>query len=126
ASAAPGGSYVELSGTSMSAQHVAGAAARLRQRHRSCTPQTVWSARALTGDPVHNGSTVEINPLREGGGRIDLVKADQPLVFSSPTSLTFGLRKPGARATRNLTLSDAGGGAGVWNVGLGDGAASVS
>jgi subtilisin family serine protease len=126
ASAAPGGSYVELSGTSMSAPHVAGAAAVLRQRHPTWTPENVRSALALTGDPVHNGSTFEVNPLREGGGRIDLVKADEPLVFSSPTALTFGLLKPGSRATRNLTLSDAGGGAGVWSVGLSNGGVPVS
>ncbi|MBA3734807.1 MAG: S8 family serine peptidase [Actinobacteria bacterium] len=126
ASAAPGGSYVELSGTSMSAPHVAGAAALLRQRHPTWTPEQVKSALTLTGDPVHNGSTFEVNPLREGGGRIDLVKADVPLVFSSPTALTFGLLRPGARATRNLTLADAGGGAGSWTVAFSNAAAAVS
>jgi subtilisin family serine protease len=126
ASAAPGGSYVELSGTSMSAPHVSGAAAVLRQRHPTWTPQQVKSALALTGDPVHNGSTFEVNPLREGGGRIDLVKADVPLVFARPTGLTFGLLKPGARATRTVTLSDAGGGAGSWSVGFSNAAAPVS
>jgi subtilisin family serine protease len=115
-SAAPGGGFVELSGTSMSAPHVAGAAAVLGQRHPTWTPAQVKSALALTGDPVHNGGTAEVNPLREGGGRIDLVQADQPLVFASPTNLSFGLLKPRATARRTLTLADAGGGAGVWNV----------
>jgi hypothetical protein len=65
-----------------------------------------------------------VSPLREGGGRIDLVKADRPLVFTSPTSLSFGLLRRGASATRVVTLSDAGGGAGSWNVQIG--APSVS
>jgi len=116
ASAAPGGGFVEISGTSMSAPHVAGAAALLRQRHPTWTPAQVKSALVLTGVPVHNGGTAEINPLREGGGRIDLVRADQPLVFASPTNLSFGLLRPGATARRTAVLADAGNGAGVWTV----------
>ncbi len=116
ASAAPGGGFVESSGTSMSAPHVAGAAALLRQRHPTWTPAQIKSALVLTGDPVHNGGTAEVNPLREGGGRIALVRADQPLAFASPTSLSFGLLKPAATAQRTVSLADAGGGAGVWNV----------
>ena len=79
----------------MSAPHVAGAAALLRQRHPTWTPAQIKSALVLTGDPVHNGGTAEVNPLREGGGRINLVRADQPLVFASPTNISFGLLKPG-------------------------------
>jgi hypothetical protein len=100
----------------MSAPHVAGGAALLRQRHPTWTPAQIKSALVLTGAPVHNGGTAEVNPLREGGGRIDLVRADQPLVFASPTSLSFGLLKRGATAQRIVSLADAGGGAGVWNV----------
>jgi subtilisin family serine protease len=118
ASAAPGGGFVESSGTSMSAPHVAGAAAVLRQRHPTWTPEEIKSALVLTGVPIHNGGTAEVNPLREGGGRIDLVRADQPLVFADPTSISFGLLEPGATAQRTVRLADAGGGAGVWNVTL--------
>jgi subtilisin family serine protease len=125
-SASPGGGFVELSGTSMSAPHVAGAAAVLRQRHPTWTPAEVKSALVLTGVPVHNGSTAEVNPLREGGGRIDMVRADQPLVFASPTSLSFGLLKPRATARRTLTLTDAGGGVGDWNVAASVAGASLS
>jgi subtilisin family serine protease len=116
ASAAPDGGFVESSGTSMSAPHVAGGAALLRQRHPTWTPAQIKSALVLTGDPVHSGGTAEVNPLREGGGRINLVRADQPLVFASPTNLSFGLLRPAARARRTVRLADAGGGAGVWKV----------
>jgi subtilisin family serine protease len=123
ASAFPNGTYGELSGTSMAAPHVAGAAALLRQRHPAWTPAQVKSSLVLTGAPVRVGSN-EVNPLREGGGRIDLVKADRPLVFASPTSLSFGLLRRNGSAMQTISLSDAGGGAGTWNVQIG--AASVS
>ena len=53
--------------------------------------------------------------MREGGGRIDLARADNPLVFTDPTGLSFGLVKRGVTATQQLALIDAGGGPGVWN-----------
>ncbi len=124
ASAFPGGAFGELSGTSMAAPHVAGAVALLRQRHPDWTPAQVKSALVLTGEPVR-AAGVEVSPLREGGGRIDLVRADAPLLFASPTSISFGLRRPGGVATRDVTLSDAGGGAGTWSVGVRAGPAKV-
>jgi subtilisin family serine protease len=126
ASAGPGGSFVENSGTSMSAPHVAGAAAVLRQRHPEWTPAQIKSALVTTGDPVRNQHGTEVGPLREGGGRIDLPKADQPLFFTSPTSLTFGLLRPGKREARRLTLTDAGGGVGAWSAAVTGGGRFVS
>src|SRR5581483_222564 len=55
------------------------------------------------------------SPLREGGGRIDLPRADNPLVFTTPTSLSFGLVHVKSTAVQQVTLSDAGGGAAPWN-----------
>jgi subtilisin family serine protease len=115
-SAAPGGGFVELSGTSMAAPHVAGAAAVLLQRHPGWTPAQLKSALVTTGAPVHPESGGEVSPLREGGGRINLVRADNPLVFVQPTALAFGLMRPARAVTRTIRLSDAGGGAGSWNV----------
>jgi subtilisin family serine protease len=105
----------DWSGTSMASPHVAGAAALLRQRHPSWTVAQVKSALESTGDPVHPvGSAAEIATTREGGGRIDLVRADDPLLFTAPTGLSFGLVKPGVTATQQLTVTDAGGGAAPW------------
>ena len=59
---------------------------------------------------------VEADTTREGGGTIDLVRADRPLVFASPTSLAFGFVRPGALDGRQIALTDAGGGAGAWTV----------
>src|SRR5439155_12844266 len=84
-------------GTSMAAPHVAGAAALLRQRHPGWTVAQVKSALMLTGNPVAAG-THEAAPTREGGGMIWLPRADQPLVFASPSSLSFGLLRRGHKA----------------------------
>jgi hypothetical protein len=101
----------------MAAPHVAGAAAVLKERHPTWTVEQIKSALETTGDPVHpSGSSGEVTALREGGGRIDLVRADNPLVFTNPTGLSFGLVKRGTNGSRTLTLSDAGGGASPWNV----------
>jgi hypothetical protein len=47
-----------------------------------------------------------------------LPRADEPLVFARPTSLSFGLLRRGRSLGRSLTLTDAGGGAGTWNVSI--------
>jgi subtilisin family serine protease len=109
----------DWSGTSMAAPHVAGAAAVLKQRHPSWTPEQIKSALESTGDPVHPpGALGEVSALREGGGRIDLPRADDPLVFTDPTAVSFGLVGLGRTQTRQLTLTDAGGGTTGWTAAI--------
>lgn len=108
----------DWSGTSMATPHVAGAAAVLLQRHPTWTVEEIKSALESTGDPVWTSAstTTEVTSLREGGGRIDLPRADDPLVFTDPTGLSFGLVKPGTTATQTLQTTDAGGGPDPWTV----------
>ena len=68
--------------------------------------------------PVYTGSNhaTETTATREGGGFIKLPRANDPLIFASPTGLSFGLLRGGAAAAKTVTLSDAGGGAGSWHI----------
>ena len=106
------GTWSSFSGTSMASPHVAGGAALLLQRHPTWTPAQVKSAIAQSGREVE--ASGDIRPVREGGGLVDLLKADTPLVFARPTNISFGLVRPGLSATRAIELTDAGGGAGPW------------
>jgi subtilisin family serine protease len=116
----PDGRWGQLSGTSMAAPHVAGAVALLLQRHPDWTVEQVKAALVGTGRPANadESRTTEAGPTRVGGGVVDLVRADAPLVFASPSSLSFGLVRPGSSLDRTVTLADAGGGAGAWTVSL--------
>src|SRR5215218_4146180 len=82
-SASPGGAWATLSGTSMAAPHVAGAAALLLQRHPGWTPAQVKSALAQTGDDVFSDNlrSVQLTTARGGGGIVNLPRADKPLLF---------------------------------------------
>jgi len=109
----------DWSGTSMASPHVAGAAAVLKERHPTWTVEQIKSALETTGDPVHpGGSAGEVSTLREGGGRIDLPRADNPLIFTDPTGLSFGLVRRGTTTTRQLALADAGGGPTPWTTSI--------
>jgi subtilisin family serine protease len=111
------GSWAVFDGTSMATPHVAGAAAILRQRHPDWTVAQVKSALASTAVDVHGESDVgEAPATRQGGGRIDLLRADQPLVFTSPTGLSLGLVRPGETHTASFSVTDAGGGPDPWTV----------
>ncbi len=118
-SSIPGG-WGTLSGTSMAAPHVAGGAALLRQRHPGWTVEQIKAALVETADDTWADSkhTIRAGPIRAGGGIIDLPRADQPLVFASPSSVSLGLVPVGRQASAVVTLSDAGGGAGTWTVSL--------
>ena len=118
-SSLPHDDWDRWSGTSMAAPHVSGAAAVLKERHPAWTVQQIKSALATTGDPVHPaGGVGEVAATREGGGRIDLVRADNPQIFVSPTSLSFGLVQRGATTSKTITLTDAGGGINGWTPSL--------
>jgi subtilisin family serine protease len=120
-SAQPRDRWAIFSGTSMASPHVAGGAALLRERHPSWTVAQIKSALVLTGDPAFtsNQRTTETSATREGGGVIDLPRADDPKIFAAPTDLSFGLLRRGRRAARAVRLSDAGGGAGAWAASVG-------
>jgi subtilisin family serine protease len=118
-SAAPRNAYATLSGTSMAAPHVAGAAALLLQRHPAWTPAQVKSALVLTGDPAYsNDLRAEETPtLRGGGGVVNLPRADATPIFARPVALAFGLIRSNASQTRSIELTDSGlGGSGPWTV----------
>ncbi|HEY2778629.1 MAG TPA: S8 family serine peptidase [Gaiellaceae bacterium] len=108
-----GGLFGTLSGTSMAAPVVSAGAALLKERHPTWTVAQIKSALEQTGDPVAG-----VPATRDGGGVINLPRADVPLLFASPTGLSFGALRPGETASRVVTLADAGGGAGDWAVSI--------
>jgi hypothetical protein len=89
----------------------------LLQRHPSWSVAEIKSALVLTGNPVRAKGR-EVSPTREGGGMIWLPRADQPLIFTSPTSLSLGYLHRGRSLRGRVSLTDAGGGAGAWSVSL--------
>jgi len=112
------GYWALFSGTSMAAPHVAGAAALLHQRHPAWTVEQLKSALVQTGQPVFVSGQVEASTTRQGGGTVNLVRADVPLLFASPSGLSFGHVASGASAVGRVALTDAGGGAGQWSVSI--------
>jgi minor extracellular serine protease Vpr len=118
-----GAPFAVFDGTSMAAPHVSGAAALLVARHPAWSPAEVKSALMATAGPAWGDTarTQEAPVLLEGAGLVNIPRADDPKLFTSPVSLSFDdldVSTGSARQALLLELRDAGGGAGTWTVGL--------
>ncbi len=114
-SSVPAG-WSSFSGTSMASPHIAGAAALLLQRHPAWTVAQIKSALVQTGVDASNDDDSLAAPQFQGGGVVSLARADRPLVFADPAGVSLGLLGRGARTTGGIALTDAGSGAGTWQV----------
>jgi subtilisin family serine protease len=119
-SSVPGG-WDAMSGTSMAAPHVAGAAALLLQAHPDWPPATIKAALVGTSRPIA-GDDGQAPATRVGAGLVDVRAALAPQLVAAPAAVSFGLLRSGTVATATIELADvpgsAGGAgtAGAWQV----------
>jgi subtilisin family serine protease len=116
-----GSPFAVFDGTSMATPHIAGAAAVLLERHPSWTPKQVKSALMSTAGPAYADTlrTTEAPVLEEGAGLAWMPGADNPLIFTDPQSLSLGeldVATGAKTSTIVVTVADAGGGDGTWQV----------
>jgi hypothetical protein len=114
-SSVPGGRWEQMSGTSMAAPEIAGAAALLLERHSSWSVEDLKAALIGSASPLAAGAGLAA-PTRSGGGLARPAQADAPFVLASPASVSFGFVRPDTTTSIQVQLADAGDGAGTWAV----------
>jgi minor extracellular serine protease Vpr len=113
--------FAVFDGTSMATPHVSGGAALLLELHPTWTAEEIKSALMSTANPAwaDTARTQEAPVTEEGAGLAWLPQATNPLLFTSPASLSFAnvnVLHGAAQKGLLLQVSDAGGGSGMWQV----------
>lgn len=110
--------YGQVSGTSMAAPHVAGAAALLKQAYPSWPNSAIKSAMMSTSKymDVYNADGSPAQPLDMGAGRLDIEAALDPGVLLDPPSLSFGTVVTGSTQTLGFMVTNVSGAAESYSV----------
>ena len=104
-STVPGG-YTGLDGTSMSAPHVAGAAALLVQAHPDWTPEQIKAALMNSAKQLFNKDGDLYAPHEQGAGRLQVNKSLELDTLVYPAAITFGKwSKNDIREKRSVTIT---------------------
>jgi uncharacterized repeat protein (TIGR01451 family) len=106
----PGANYVSLSGTSVAAAHVAGAAAILRAEHPTWEQSEIKSAMMGSARVAPAGALDEPRPamgvLDYGAGLLDLPRAFEPTLLLEPASISLGKLAAGAAGQVEVLVRD--------------------
>ncbi len=98
--------YLGLNGTSMSAPHVAGAAALVKQAHPDWNPDQVKAALMNTAKKLMNEDGEPYYPYEQGAGRLQVDKAIDATTLAYPGAITFGKwTKDDPREKREVTFT---------------------
>lgn len=111
--------YGQVSGTSMAAPHVAGAAALVKQAHPNWSPAWIKSALMSTSkymDIYLNDGETPAQPLDMGAGRLDLTRVTNPGVILDPPSLSFGYMISSTQKTISVTVTSVATGTETYNL----------
>jgi minor extracellular serine protease Vpr len=101
------GGYASLSGTSMAAPHVAGAAALIKQADPHLRAAQIQDLLRNTAVPRPYGTTPYLWPVNvQGAGMIDVLAAVYSPVRISPAKLSLGEFEAGRVATATVTLTN--------------------
>lgn len=92
------GGYTVMSGTSMACAHVSGAVALLLQAHPT------WGITEVRSALMGSATLVNLDPFKQGAGRINCGAAVNRTVFTSNGSACFGLVPINNSVSRNFTV----------------------
>ncbi|EJR93296.1 S8 family serine peptidase [Bacillus cereus] len=101
--------YAIMSGTSMAAPRVAGAAALLKQAHPDWSPYEIRAALTSTATLIKEPNNTIVTPLAQGSGLVDIAKALEADILPLTNNLSFGFLQSNVGVqtiTQNLKIKN--------------------
>ncbi|MFD7023827.1 S8 family serine peptidase [Promicromonospora sukumoe] len=97
------GDQYRMSGTSMAAPHVAGAAALLAQARPEQNAEQLRATLIGSAQPLESDDA-EVSPSAQGAGKLDVAAAVDQKVTAAPDALSLGLADMGGKPARTSTV----------------------